>query len=292
MAVHTENCARCHQLNIDTTVNPSLREVLADTASRVCGTTGDEAKMLICDACNRPVTTPIACICLVSPPAHCGCMCPSCTAEGITEDSLQQARQGAASTAPQERDLFPSPSQRSDDINAQRLDGVVIDTTLTDTKYPVTGRLSYVLRDQRSAATRRKPLLLTPMDPSLPALPVTLQKALKPQHATLQLPAPPTQASALVAISTGPLPDCFDLRDPEAVMGAHAAFGLKLARQAANLFISKYLEEVTDVHSSDCAALLGCLSLYPCKRIIALTPDPTLADSLLKRYGIAISSHT
>jgi hypothetical protein len=172
------------------------------------------------------------------------------------------------------------------------MERAIIDTTLAGTADPTVGRLSYVPKDQRSAATRRKPLLLVPMDTSLPAVSVTLQKALKLQHATLQLPSAPAQASAMGAVLSPSLPVSFDLRDPKAVMEAHALFGIKLHKEAATLFITKYLGDITPTQSSDCTTLLGCLSLYPCKRIVTLAPDATLSDSLMKRYGIALSSHT
>jgi hypothetical protein len=128
------------------------------------------------------------------------------------------------------------------------------------------------------------------MDSALPPVAVTLQKAVKLQQATLQLPAP-GQAIATVATSAH-LPETFDLRDTDGVVQAHAAVGIDITREAALLFSAKYLGEVTPVQISDCTTLLGCLSLYPCKRIVTLAPNPPLADSLMKRYGIALSSHT
>jgi hypothetical protein len=105
-----------------------------------------------------------------------------------------------------------------------------------------------------------------------------------------QLPLP--RQAAMSAVLSPSLPASFDLRDPEAVMEAHALFGIKLHKEAAALFITKYLGDITPTQSSDCTTLLGCLSLYPCKRIVTLAPDATLSDSLMKRYGIALSSHT
>jgi hypothetical protein len=76
--------------------------------------------MLICDACNAEYHT--YCLQLPGVPSTPLWVCPYCTAAGITEDTLQKARQEATATTP-ERDLFPSPAQRYDDATAQRLDG-------------------------------------------------------------------------------------------------------------------------------------------------------------------------
>jgi hypothetical protein len=73
---------------------------------------------------------------------------------------------------------------------------------VANTKDPTIGRLRYVLKDKRSRDLRRRPVLLEYPDPSQPALHITLQKALRLQRATLQVAAPSTSASAMVAMMT------------------------------------------------------------------------------------------
>jgi hypothetical protein len=46
---HMENCAPCHNPNIDTTVDPELTTVPAGHPCQVCRSAGDEGTMLLCD---------------------------------------------------------------------------------------------------------------------------------------------------------------------------------------------------------------------------------------------------
>jgi hypothetical protein len=48
---HMENCAPCHNPNIDTTVDPTLTTVPAAHPCQVCRSAGDEGTMLLCDSC-------------------------------------------------------------------------------------------------------------------------------------------------------------------------------------------------------------------------------------------------
>ena len=48
---HMENCAPCHNPNIDTTVDPTLTTVPAGHACQICKSPGRQAKMLLCDYC-------------------------------------------------------------------------------------------------------------------------------------------------------------------------------------------------------------------------------------------------
>ena len=50
--VHVQNCSPCHQPNIDTTVDPSLRVVADDAPCCICHSTDDWEVMLACDSCN------------------------------------------------------------------------------------------------------------------------------------------------------------------------------------------------------------------------------------------------
>jgi hypothetical protein len=116
MAVHTENCARCHQINIDTTVNPALREVAADTTCAICNSAGDEAVMLVCDACNTGYHT--HCLQLPGIPSTTLWVCPVCTTEGITADSLEKKLREAPGASAPEKDLFLTPNQRKEEEEA------------------------------------------------------------------------------------------------------------------------------------------------------------------------------
>jgi hypothetical protein len=48
---HMENCAPCHNPNIDTTADPTLTTVPASHPCQVCRSAGDEGTMLLCDSC-------------------------------------------------------------------------------------------------------------------------------------------------------------------------------------------------------------------------------------------------
>jgi hypothetical protein len=48
---HLENCAPCHNPNIDLTVDPTLTTVAADHPCQVCTSPGDPERMLLCDYC-------------------------------------------------------------------------------------------------------------------------------------------------------------------------------------------------------------------------------------------------
>ncbi|GAQ89454.1 putative retrotransposon protein [Klebsormidium nitens] len=48
---HIENCAPCHNPNIDTTIDPTLTTVTADHACQICKSPGRQATMLLCDYC-------------------------------------------------------------------------------------------------------------------------------------------------------------------------------------------------------------------------------------------------
>jgi hypothetical protein len=48
---HMENCAPCHNPNIETTVDPTLTTVPASHLCQVCRSAGDEGTMLLCDSC-------------------------------------------------------------------------------------------------------------------------------------------------------------------------------------------------------------------------------------------------
>jgi hypothetical protein len=48
---HLENCAPCHNPNIDLTVDPTLTTVPADHPCQVCRSPGDPERMLLCDYC-------------------------------------------------------------------------------------------------------------------------------------------------------------------------------------------------------------------------------------------------
>ena len=80
---HIENCAPCHNPNIDLTIDPTLTTVTAGHACQICKSPGRQAAMLLCDYCLEGY--------------HMGCLepavkevpkgvwlCPSCT------KSLQQ----------------------------------------------------------------------------------------------------------------------------------------------------------------------------------------------------------
>ena len=48
---HLENCAACHNPNIDTTVDPTLTTVPAGHSCQICKSPGRQATMLLCDYC-------------------------------------------------------------------------------------------------------------------------------------------------------------------------------------------------------------------------------------------------
>jgi hypothetical protein len=48
---HLENCAPCHNPNIDLVVDPTLTTVPADHPCQVCRSPGDPERMLLCDYC-------------------------------------------------------------------------------------------------------------------------------------------------------------------------------------------------------------------------------------------------
>ena len=49
---HQENCAPCHNPNIDLTIDPTLTTVPAKHPCQICKDAGHEEEMLLCDYCS------------------------------------------------------------------------------------------------------------------------------------------------------------------------------------------------------------------------------------------------
>jgi hypothetical protein len=54
LETHMSNCAPCHLLNVDGTVDHTLADQCDDVPCVKCGSNDDPQKTLLCDTCNRP----------------------------------------------------------------------------------------------------------------------------------------------------------------------------------------------------------------------------------------------
>ena len=63
---HMQNCAPCHNPNIDLTIDPTLTSVPASHPCQICKSAGNPGKMLLCDYCIEGY--------------HMGCLEPAVTA--------------------------------------------------------------------------------------------------------------------------------------------------------------------------------------------------------------------
>jgi hypothetical protein len=125
---HASNCAPCHLPNINTTIDPSLRQVTADFPCCVCNSPEDEDIMLLCDGCGRGFH--IYCLepPLLSIPDGAW-VCPTCVGKGITAEQaaqLQADRVKAQQAAQPVEALIPTDKQREVDELARQLDGRVV----------------------------------------------------------------------------------------------------------------------------------------------------------------------
>jgi hypothetical protein len=125
---HATTCSPCHLPNIDPEQDLSEAPI-GDIACQLCGSTQDEAVMIICDWCATGWHT----FCLEPPLADVPAgdwLCPTCSGQGIsqqqlnakravTEQLLQQQQQAAGT----ERRMFPSALQRRQDAQRQLLSG-------------------------------------------------------------------------------------------------------------------------------------------------------------------------
>jgi hypothetical protein len=125
---HATTCSPCHLPNIDPEQDLSDAPI-GDIACQLCGSTQDEAVMIICDWCATGWHT----FCLEPPledvPAG-DWLCPACSSKGVTQqqlaakraatEQLLQQQQQAAGT---ERRMFPSALQRRQDAQRQLLSG-------------------------------------------------------------------------------------------------------------------------------------------------------------------------
>jgi hypothetical protein len=243
--------------------------------------------MLVCDACNTGYHT--HCLQLPGIPSTPLWVCPVCTTEGITADSLEKKLREAPGAAAPEKDLFLTPNQRKEEDVASTLDGVVIDTSPTEPNTPTVGRLRFVRRDRRSHANRKKPLLLESADRSIAAEPITLRKALRLQNITLQVPHPAAIVS-LAALVKPALPQQFDLSSPSAVQAAHLIFGISLSLQSATTWFQRFNQAPAQLSQQDCVNLLSSISLHPVNSVLSMHPDQVLSAAIATRYSIRVSS--
>ena len=153
MSVHKQNCAPCHLTNIDQRMDYSSRRVGEDFSCVKCGSSEDEAIMLICDGCGGGFHT----YCLDPPLAHLPdapvWVCPGCQVSGPTVEQIL-AQRGTMVVRGQEPVFMPHQAQRAADKYAHTLGG----RTLTVGKKA--GVLEFVDRKDRPVKHKAHPLRL------------------------------------------------------------------------------------------------------------------------------------
>ena len=96
--VHMSRCAPCHLPDLDSTIDPQLAKPPASLPCEICGSPDDGPVMLLCDSCGTGWHT----FCLQPPMSTVpegSWICPRCTFNGVTEDSLPPANTRGAANA-------------------------------------------------------------------------------------------------------------------------------------------------------------------------------------------------
>ncbi len=221
---HASNCAPCHLPNINTTIDPSLRQVTADFPCCVCNSPEDEDIMLLCDGCGRGFH--IYCLepPLVGIPEGTW-VCPTCVGKGVTAEQaaqLQAERVKAQQAARPAEALIPTAKQREVDELARQLDGRVVRKSLKrgdGTVQHLYGRLCF-----RGRLTKWPKHFRVEFANGTSQL-ITFKTAkawLQPEGA--QPPADEPVLLSVVLLSTTELADTWQLHQPDAV--CHALEGL------------------------------------------------------------------
>ena len=123
MSVHVTNCAPCHLVGFDTTLDPTLSVPTADLPCEVCGSPDQEEVMLLCDSCNQGYHTH----CLQPPLSSIPdgvWICPRCQDLMVTEEQVRERM--AAQPATQVASAFKSKGQRMRAAAARNLEGRVV----------------------------------------------------------------------------------------------------------------------------------------------------------------------
>jgi hypothetical protein len=126
--VHLSRCAPCHLPNIDTRIDYSRAPVEPSLRCVVCQDSGNEAAMVICDACNEGwhlqcMVPPLEAV----PPGLW--VCPACTVKGIRPEDVEARAQAAVQ---QERNsigrrpVVANPTLAAQDAEARALHGRLI----------------------------------------------------------------------------------------------------------------------------------------------------------------------
>jgi hypothetical protein len=122
---HCTNCAPCHLVGIDPTVDPSLYKPDVNFPCHVCGLPDDEHIMLLCDACGLGYH--IYCLepKLSSLPRADIWLYSECVGKGITKADISSIQENQVTPAV-EPVIFPSAVQKRLDAAAQTLHGRIV----------------------------------------------------------------------------------------------------------------------------------------------------------------------